>query len=192
MDERHAVARLKRGDIGGLEALVQRYQVDAVRTAYLITRDRAQAEDIVQAAFLQAYRRIHQFDDERPFAPWFMRSVINQALKVVTRNRQISLETVNGNSPESLGERLSDPTPTPAERAEIQETRQAVWDAMGKLPPEQRAVIVLRYFLTYSEQEMAEALHCPPGTVKWRLHAARERLRTLLGSHESLEELTNG
>ncbi len=98
MDERQAVARLKRGDIGGLEGLVQRHQVEAVRTAFLITRDRAQAEDIVQAAFLQASRRIHQFDSERPFAPWFMRSVIHEALKMVTRSRQISLETHNGAS----------------------------------------------------------------------------------------------
>jgi hypothetical protein len=53
MEEQEAIARLKRGDIGGLEALVRKHQVQAVRTAYLITRDRALAEDIVQTAFLR-------------------------------------------------------------------------------------------------------------------------------------------
>jgi RNA polymerase sigma-70 factor (ECF subfamily) len=52
--------------------------------------------------------------------------------------------------------------------------------AVQALPPDQRAAIVLRYYLDLSEAEMAERLDCPPGTVKWRLHAARQRLRTLL------------
>ena len=81
MEEQKAIARLKRGDISGLEALVRKYQVQAVRAAYLIIRDRALAEDIVQAAFLRAYERIGQFDAGRPFGPWFLRSVVNDAVK---------------------------------------------------------------------------------------------------------------
>lgn len=180
MDERQAVARLKRGDIGGLEALVRQYQVQAVRAAYLITRDRAQAEDIVQAAFVRAYQRIHQFNSTHSFGPWFLRSVINDALKGVTRNRHVSLEQPDAIHDESLAERLFDPAPSPTDARETQEIREEVWEALGKLSPDQRAVVVLRYFLEYSEAEMAHALSCPPGTVKWRLHAARERLRALL------------
>jgi len=79
-----------------------------------------------------------------------------------------------------LTDLLVDPSPGPADLAEAAETRQAIWSALGKLPPAQRAVIVLRYYLGLSEAEMADELACPPGTVKWRLHAARERLRRLL------------
>jgi RNA polymerase sigma-70 factor, ECF subfamily len=57
MEESQAIARLKRGDIGGLEVLVRKYQAQATRTAFLIVRDRALAEDIVQAAFVRAYER---------------------------------------------------------------------------------------------------------------------------------------
>jgi RNA polymerase sigma-70 factor (ECF subfamily) len=89
MEEQEAIARLKRGDVGGLEALVRRYQVQAVRTAYLITRDRALAEDIVQAAFLRAYERIDQFDAGRPFGPWFLRSVANDAVKAAARRERL-------------------------------------------------------------------------------------------------------
>jgi len=175
MEEQEAIARLKRGDIGGLEALVRKYQVQAVRAAYLVTRDRTLAEDIVQTAFLRAYERFGQFDAGRPFGPWFLRSVVNDAVKAVTRGkRQISLET------SSLAGLLADPNPGPAEVAEAADLRQTVWDALGKLPPAQRAAIVLRYYLGLSEAEMAEQLACPPGTVKWRLHAARKRLRRLL------------
>ena len=181
MEEQEAIARLKRGDIGGLEALVRQYQVQAVRTAYLITRDRALAEDIVQAAFLRAYERIGQFDAGRPFGPWFLRSVVNDAVKAAARRqRQVPLEAGSEGEGTSLADLLADPNPGPADLAEAAETRQAVWAALGKLPPAQRAAIVQRYYLGLSEAEMANELACPPGTVKWRLHAARKRLRTLL------------
>ena len=85
MDEAEAIVRLKQGDIGGLEALVQRYQLPALRAAYLITHDRSLAEDVAQAAFLRAYERIDQFDVERPFGPWFLRSVVNDEVKVARR-----------------------------------------------------------------------------------------------------------
>jgi RNA polymerase sigma-70 factor (ECF subfamily) len=181
MEEQEAIARLKRGDIGGLEALVRKYQVQALRTAYLITRDRALAEDIVQAAFLRAYERIGQFDAGRSFGPWFLRSVVNDAVKAAARReRQISLEASRGGEGASLADLLADPSPGPDDLMEAAELRQAVWAALGKLPPAQRAAIVLRYYLGLSEAEMADELACPPGTVKWRLHAARKRLRTLL------------
>jgi len=180
MEEEEAIARLKQGDISGLEALVRRYQVQAVRAATLITRDRALAEDIVQAAFLRAYERIGQFDSKRPFGPWFLRSVVNDAVKAAARReRQVALEGESSDGA-TLAELLADPAPGPVGRAEAAETRQAIRDALGRLSPAQRAAVVLRYYLGLSEAELAEELACPPGTVKWRLHAARQRLRTLL------------
>jgi RNA polymerase sigma-70 factor (ECF subfamily) len=181
MEEQEAIARLKRGDIGGMEALVHKYQVQAVRTAYLITRDRALAEDIVQTAFLRAYERIGQFDAGRPFGPWFLRSVVNDAVKAAARRkRQVSLKASPEGEETSLADLLTDPAPGPDDLVEAAEIRRIVWNALGKLPPAQRAAIVLRYYLDLSGAEMADELACPPGTVKWRLHAARKRLRTLL------------
>ena len=145
MEEQKAIARLKRGDISGLKALVRKYQVQAVRAAYLITRDRALAEDIVQTAFLRAYERIGQFDTGLPFGPWFLRSVTNDAVKAAARReRLISLEAdVEG---VSLDELLADPGPGPDDLMETAETREVVWTALGQLPPAQRAVIVQRYY----------------------------------------------
>ena len=81
MDEEQAIQRLKRGDVGGLEILVHHYQVKAVRTAYLITRDAELAEDVVQEAFLKVCRAIRTFDATRPFEPWFLRSVVHASVK---------------------------------------------------------------------------------------------------------------
>jgi len=181
MEERQAIARLKQGDPGGLEVLVRYYQVQAVRAAYLIVRDRALAEDIVQAAFLRAYERIAQFDPKRSFGPWFLRSVVNDAIKAVTRReRQISLESPTEDEDLTLADLLADPNPGPADLAETAEVREVVWNALGQLSSAQRAAIVLRYYLDLSEAEMTLELDTPLGTIKWRLHAARERLRALL------------
>jgi len=77
LDDDEAIRRMKGGDIGGLEILVRRYQVRAVRAAFLVTQDEPLAEDVVQDAFLHLHQRIHHFDDRRPLEPYLMRSVIN-------------------------------------------------------------------------------------------------------------------
>jgi RNA polymerase sigma-70 factor (ECF subfamily) len=181
MDEQQAIARLKQGDLGGLEALVRRYQVQAVHAAYLIVHDRAQAEDVVQAAFLRSAEKIGQFDARRPFGPWFLRSVVNAAIKAANRQvRSISLDAEAEKETFSPAGWLADPQPGPEAQAERNETLRNVWQALEKLSPEYRAAIVLRYFLDLSDSEMVEKLGRPLTTIKWRLHTARERLRVLL------------
>jgi RNA polymerase sigma-70 factor (ECF subfamily) len=181
--EQAALRRLQRGEISGLATLVQMYQVKALRTAYLITGDHALAEDIVQAAFLRVYERIHQYDERRPFAPWFMRIVANDALLVLRRTRRlVALDTpLSETDTTSFADFLPTMEASPESELETAEMRAAVWQALEQLTPEQRTLIVLRYYGELSERELAEEMNAPKGTIKWRLHAARQRLRGLLG-----------
>lgn len=189
MDDHKAIAGLQRGDIRGLAVLVQRYQTRAIKTAVLITRDRAMAEDVVQSAFIRAYRSIAHFDNQRPFAPWFMRSVVNAAVQAAKQNgRHRSLDVIPEKSDTNLLEWLQDIEPEPPKAAELRELQEAVRNALDQLSPEQRAAIVMRYYFDMSEEEMAAQLNSPPGTVKWRLHAARKRLRGLLHRTLSFEK----
>jgi RNA polymerase sigma-70 factor (ECF subfamily) len=182
MDEQQAIQRLKNGDIGGLEFLVACHQVRAVRTAYLITRDLGLAEDIVQDSFLQAFRAMRGFDATRPFEPWFMRSVVNAAVKMMQKSaRQIE---VGDDADESVFAELAARVESVEAQVESCEVQNQIWDAMQKLSPRQRAVIVQRYFLEMSEAEMAKESGTAAGTVKWMLNAARERLRGLLERSE--------
>jgi len=175
MDEREAIARLAGGDISGLELLVSRYQVRAVRAAYLVCRDSALAEDIVQSAFIRVYERIDRFDPSRPFAPWFLRIVTNDALKAAQRGeRTVPLHDDHASVPASWSQEDIEG------HLEAMETVNAINAAVALLSPEQRATIVLRYYLNLSDDEMSARLDCAPGTVRWRLHAARRRLRQLL------------
>lgn len=176
MHEREAIEHLRRGDIRGLEVLVRSYQVRAVRAAYLVTRDVALAQDVVQAAFLRCSERINQLDPRRPFAPWFLTIVINGAIKAAARrDRDASFEDVA-----DIDLKAVDRRPQPDTLCEQAEIAEAVWAALGHLAPDQRAAVVARYYLGLKQAEMTVALRCPPSTVKWRLHAARARLRVLL------------
>ena len=173
----------RRGDLGGLETLMERYQVKAARAAFLITHDKAMAQDVVQETFIRIHHRIHQFDQSQPFEPYLIRSVINASLNAVRGDKRLaSLDD------ENELENLLDRAASVESQVEFAQLQHEILDALSKLSPRQRAVIVQRYYLDMSEREMALTLDAAPGTVKWLLNAARERLRHLLGqkggSHE--------
>jgi len=174
--EAEAIAALQRGDLRGLEPLVRRYQLRATRLAYAIVRDRSAAEDAAADALLKAADRIARYDPTRPFAPWLFGIVAHEALRSVRRSRRLA------DAPEALEslEFLSSPEPGPAELAESNERRRLVHQAMAKLDPADRAVLVLRYWLDLDEKEVAEVLGSPLGTVKNRLHRARGRMHRLI------------
>ena len=176
MDEREAIEQMRNGDIRGLEVLVRIHQVRAIRAAYLVTREVAHAQDVVQTAFLRAYERIDQFDPDRPFGPWFMKSVLHDATKaVIRRDRQTSFGQLPSGDLDT-----ADGAPQPDAIWERAETADEVWAALGRLTADQRAAVVARYYLGLNQVEMTEALGCTTSTVKWRLHSARARLRLLL------------
>ena len=178
MDERNAISRLKQGDLAGLETLVKQYQVRALHAAYLILFDRSSAEDVVQTAFIKAAERIHQFDESRPFGPWFFRIVINDAMKATRkRGRQVSLDEMADETTGWPGQWLADPNPGPEIWLEESEQRQSILDAVKRLPPDQRKAIVMKYFLDMRMSEMAEQTGRPLSTIKWWLRDARTRLR---------------
>lgn len=142
------------------------------------------AEDIVQNAFIRLVQKIHQFDNTRPFAPWSLRCVINDAIKAAGRQkRQVSLDSAELSQSIALIDSLADPQPGPEDQFIDAERCQEVWQAIHRLPPEQRAAIVQRYYLGYSEADMSAHMQCPAGTVKWLLHTARHKLRFFLAAY---------
>jgi RNA polymerase sigma-70 factor (ECF subfamily) len=181
MEEQVAISRLKQGDLSGLETLVNRYQVQAVRAAYLILYDRSLAEDVVQTAFIKTARRIQQFDDGRPFGPWFFRIVVNDALKLAhKRERSLSLDEHLDDSTAQMAKWLTDPDPNPEKLLEQKETRRVILNAIRSLPPGQRAVIVMKYFFDMRMSDISTKTGRPLSTIKWWLRDARKRLRDLM------------
>ena len=174
MNEQREMERLSRGDIAALGTLVRRYQTKALRAAYLITHDLAQAEDVVSSAFLRVFERAEQYDPQRPFGPWFYRIVVNDAINAVQRrDRTTTLKTMGTIRKQADA---FDPEAT----AILNEERKAVRDALAHLTPSQRGAVVMRYFLELSESEMVVRTGRSRGTVKRHLHDARARMKQLL------------
>src|SRR4051812_15293060 len=134
-DERAWVRGAQAGSASDLEALFRAHWPRAFRAAYLVTQDAAAAEDIAQEAFLAAVRALDRFDRRRPFGPWLHRIAVNRAIDW-SRARQLRGEV----------ELVEAPAGEPPERGEPE----GLAVAIAELPPEQRAVIVLRYLLEYS------------------------------------------
>jgi len=179
MRERKAITRLKQGDIAALEVLVRRFQVEAVHAAYLIIGDRQIAEDVVQNAFIKVAERIHQFEDGRPFRPWFLRIVSNDALKAVSRARK-PLPLDGGGDFDVPEVWLHDQSPGPEELVDTSETRRKIWCALQELTPNQRTAIIMRYFLEMNNKEIAQELDRSLPSIKWAVHSAKKNLRALL------------
>src|SRR5690349_5520933 len=142
------------------------HEVRALRVAYTITGNRASAEDAVAEAFLRAYRGIGRFEPGRPFGPWFLKIVANEALQITRRaGRAARLHALLG--------RQHDRSPDPLELVETNEVRRRVIAAVRELAPNERAAVTLRYLLDLDEKTVAETLGWPLDTVKTRLHRAR-------------------
>jgi RNA polymerase sigma-70 factor, ECF subfamily len=175
-DEADAIAKLRAGDVRGLETLVRIYQSGALKTAYAVAHDWSLAEDAVADAFLSAFDRIEGFDVRRPFGPWFYRVVVNCTLGAI----RTSKHTIPAHLVEPHLLNRADPGPGPEGHTMQRELQDTVFDALRRLSPTLRATIVLRYYLDLDERSIAETLGCRTGTVKWRLHVARGQLQTYL------------
>jgi RNA polymerase sigma-70 factor (ECF subfamily) len=185
MDDLEAIRRLKRGDIGGLEILVSRYQRKAIYVAVLIVGDEQIAEDVTQDTFLKIFKHIGRFDESRPFEPYLMRSVVHTARDAAQKNSKWQSLDIEGG--EETIERLIAHAESIESQVEQKQRDGEIIEALLKLSPRQRAVIVQRYYLGLSEKEMSEEMELAPGTIKWLLNAARTRLRDLLRSNRSIE-----
>lgn len=180
MDDLNAIRRLKDGDIGGLEILIARYQVKAVRTAYQVTRDDQIAEEVVQEMFIRFYEHVHQFEENRSFEPYFLRMVLNASLNKVERESR-SAVFLDEDSDLRKIENLLACASSVEGQFEYEQMKQEIHKAIGSLSPRLRVAVVQRYYLEMSEAEMSTTLDVAPGTVKWLLNAARNRLRALIG-----------
>jgi RNA polymerase sigma factor (sigma-70 family) len=173
LDENDLIRRAKRGDKHAYEELVYAYQGIAFRTAYVLAGNGADAEEAAQDGFVKAWRALGRFRDGAPFRPWLLQIVANEA-----RNRRRSAGRRAHLALRAATEHPSgDAAPSPEAALLSTQQREALLTAVNDLPEDQRSVITLRYFVGLSEQEVADTLDLPTGTVKSRTSRALERLR---------------
>ncbi|MBI4735463.1 MAG: sigma-70 family RNA polymerase sigma factor [candidate division NC10 bacterium] len=186
------VERLRSGDAASLEPLVERYASRVYRLAYGITRNEADAEEVVQDVFLTVFRKIHTFEGRAALGSWIYRVTTNAALikrRGQRTEREVSLESQlpaflpDGHRAGDRDFLLADWSQTPEADLLSRETRAILDRAIDALPAQYRAVLVLRDVEGLSSEEVAEAVGDSVAAVKSRLHRARLVLREELTRH---------
>jgi RNA polymerase sigma-70 factor, ECF subfamily len=182
IDDQTLIERCRNGDVAAFEPLVQRYRDRAWRLAYNVLRDREDAWDVTQEAFVRAWQALPSFRGQSAFYTWLFRIVLNvasdRARQRAARGRAFGTERV----PEEEWERtMVDQGPAPDDEARRAEARERITRGLAALPEHHRTIIMLSDLEGLSYREIAEVLDVPMGTVMSRLHHARKRLRDVLG-----------
>ncbi len=186
LPDRELVARCQLGEAAAFNELVTRHQ-DRVYAA--VTRFCGNAEDaadVVQRAFINAYRKLGEFKGDAAFSTWIFRIAFNQAISFRRENRRPSV-SIHAKDEDGL---IAEPVDErgPGESMESAETQRKVQQALERLDEEDRKIIILKDLQGHSYDEIAEILQVPKGTVRSRLHRARmdlkEKLKPILGTFD--------
>lgn len=174
MEDVNLVYDCQTGNIAAFEALMKKYERKAIQTAFLVTRRRDLAEDIVQEAFIQCYYQLHSLRQPEFFQTWFYRILVRLSLRMVKREKWKSFF-----SPSKAGFEIGY-SPQFDNKIVIEETYKALYESVNVLGDKLRTVIILFYFNEMTTKEISNVLSISEGTVKSRLHLARKQIKKTL------------
>lgn len=170
---------------GNKEAYSELYDVtihEVYKTAHFLIDDKADVDDVVQEIYIQLYESLRKYDSEKPFRPWLIGLVIKQ-IHSYRRKRWMRLRIIK------KAEEQRTPVQSDFSNDVVSKiSNRKLIELIHKLPYKLKQVIILRYLHDYSQEEVAEILHIPIGTVKSRIHAALKKLR----QKEQVEEIFLG
>lgn len=177
LDHSQWIESARRGDPAAWEELVRLHQEGVFRFAYLQLEDPEEAADVAQETFLRAFRALHRYDAARPLRPWLLSIAANLA-----RNRRralgryaAALQRYVRLDPEAGGRPSGEP-----QGVEVAQRDQGLWQAVRRLSPDDRQIILLRFYLQLPVAETGQVLGVAEGTVKSRLSRALGRLQQVI------------
>lgn len=188
------VGRLQAGDKSVFRELVRRHQEKVYRLSLRLTRDESKAQDAMQDAFLQVFRKIEQFQEQSAFTTWLYRITVNAALmrmRTERRHRETSLEDASPRYTEQgeMAEPVDDWAPPVDDDVANRELAVHAREAVDALPEAYRSVFMLREIEELSTEDVAQILDLTIPTVKTRLHRARLALRKAIADRVNGHEL---
>lgn len=180
------VARATAGDLDSFNQLVARWERPIYALAYRTLGREEDARDVVQEAFLRAYRGLAGFKGQAKFSSWLYRIALNLCRDWIRRERRAPVVQVpEGTDPIDLADLQASPAESVEDLVARREMSQAVARAMADLPEEQRTAILLKEYHGLTFQEIADMLECPLSTVKTRLYQGLSVLRRRLERQQS-------
>ena len=187
--EAEALKLVREGRAEGWEMLHQQYYRGLWAAVYQVLHDEALAEDVVQEAFLKAYKKIKYFRGQSKFSTWIYRIAMNQAYdagrKKQRRQKNLGMFPLQDDEEKQEIEAVDERTG--ADAAHAGDLRKAIHEALDQLNPDQRGVVELRLIQGFSTEETAKILGCKKGTVLSRLYYSCQKLKEILG--DRYEEL---
>jgi RNA polymerase sigma-70 factor (ECF subfamily) len=179
--DQEIVERVKAGDTALYEIIMRRYNQRLYRVARAILRDDAEAEDVMQDAYVRAYQNLHQFAGRAPFSAWLTSVAVHEAIRRVhLRNRNQQFDDTGHDGDASMN--IAETSPNPEQTASTAELGDLLEQALLGLPEEFRTVVMLRDVEEMSTSETAAALDLTEENVKVRLHRGHEKMRGWLFS----------
>lgn len=171
---------------GAFDLLVERYQERAYRIAWSIVRDREDAKDCAQEAFIKLHDAADSFAGQAKFSTWFYRILVNTCLDSRRRGRGwrrllVWRDADDTDSTDDLVERQPAPPDDPGERMDEDQQMSRIWQAVETLSPQQRAAVTLQYREGLATKEIASVLNTSEATVRVHLHRAFAALRQRVG-----------
>lgn len=189
--DQRLIADSLRGDTAAFGELVRRYQDRLYNTVIRVLNNTEDARDVVQEAFLSAYQSLGSFKGEAQFFTWLYRIAVNTAISHKRKQRVgLSLETARS---EDAAIEPIDPSEAsqPSQVLERKEEEYRIQQALNRLSPEHRAVLILKDIEGQKYETMAAILEVPIGTIRSRLHRARSELREVLEKEAERERNRN-
>ena len=197
LSDQALIERIRAGDYQAFESLVTRYEAKVYRLAVRMLRNPQDAEDALQETFLQVFRGLAGFEGRSKFSTWLFRLATNVCLMRIRHretepSRLLPLEDYLPKLEEGETSQMVDWADRPEDALLSKESREKMIEALDKLPPEYRAVFILRDIEGFSNAETAESLGISVAAVKSRLHRARLALRGMLSGYFEMKQISRG
>ncbi len=183
-DDHRLIAECLKGDTAAFGALVRRYQDRLYNTVYRMVDNAEDAYDVVQEAFFNAYQSLESFKGDSLFFTWLYRIAVNTAISLKRKQRVVLSIDAGRNGEQGIEPLDPSEMSRPGHALEQAEQERRVQQALSRLSPEHRAVLVMKDMEGQKYETMAEILQVPIGTIRSRLHRARLELRELLEKDE--------
>ncbi len=176
------IRRCKRGEEAAFAEILKRYRGPIYNLCYRMSRNAEDARDLAQEVFIKVFSLLDRFDESYAFSSWLFRIATNHCIDHLRRNRLrfLSLDGGVGQDGEEYELQLPDSGPGPDTVLQRKEALARLDEVIGDLPPHYRVITLLRHDQQLSYEEIAETLSLPLGTVKARIHRARQQIQQML------------
>lgn len=180
LSDTHLVALIRKGQNAALGVLIQRHLPSVYRFLYRMVGDSHHAEDLAQETFLKAWKNISKFDPTKSFKTWVFSIAKNTAIDWLRKKHPVSFSDIEHDEMPDLADTIPDEQPLAPEILERAETAKMIEEALTKIPPKARSIVLMHYTEDMTFKEISEAIGEPINTVKSRYRRALHTLREIL------------